>query len=337
MDRTRAAVRVKTDSLGNVPPVLVSADSVHAQATPSREGSIFSTITPRAFAPHLDEPLPQRPAASAGKNGVCDLTFTVSRGTTRLSRSFVTHPFHLTSPWYLDSNLPNMAVVYLQTPAGGLIQGDRARMQFTLGPQSQVHLTTQAAEKIHSMTANCAVQQLSFTLGAGAYAEYCPEPIILFSGARFAQGIEVVLEPEASFFLSEIFLSRPAADGATFDALSTRFQVREKAGGLLAHDQSFIQSQRQDLSGPGVLASCHAWGQAFLVGPTIPPSWIREIHEAISISSNIFCGATLLPKARGVCVKVVGANMPVIRQTLQSAWHYLRMRLLGVPAPVLPK
>ncbi|MGE0683393.1 MAG: urease accessory protein UreD [Candidatus Binatia bacterium] len=35
------------------------------------------------------------------------------------------------------------------------------------------------------------MQQLSFSLSAGAYVEYCPEPVILFPGARFAQGIHV--------------------------------------------------------------------------------------------------------------------------------------------------
>jgi urease accessory protein len=95
----------------------------------------------------LDEPLVQRPAASPGKKGVCDLTFAIVQKKTALSASFVTHPFHLTAPWRLDPNLPGMAVVYLQTPAGGLIQGDRTQMRFLF-----VHISSpfdhQAAEKI---------------------------------------------------------------------------------------------------------------------------------------------------------------------------------------------
>ncbi|MGE0683394.1 MAG: urease accessory protein UreD [Candidatus Binatia bacterium] len=59
--------------------------------------------------------------------------------------------------------LYSRSLVGLSQPAGGLIQGDRARMQFTFAPRSQVHLTTQAAEKIHAMTANlCGATALVF-------------------------------------------------------------------------------------------------------------------------------------------------------------------------------
>jgi urease accessory protein len=230
-----------------------------------------------------------------------------------------------------------MAVVYLQTPAGGLIQGDRARMRFIFAPQSQVHLTTQAAEKIHSMTANCAVQQITFSLGAGAYVECWPEPIILFPRARFAQGVEAMLEPGASLFLSEMFLSPLAANGASFDALTTLFQVRDANTGLLVHDRSLVQTQGRRLTGPGVLGGHRAWGQAFLVGPSIPPAWSQQLQQMLCAEPHIICGVTLLPKARGICVKVVGSNAPAIRHALHLAWDYLRTQLLGVPAPSFPK
>lgn len=292
---------------------------------------------PRAFAPYLNEPLSQRPAGSSGKNGRCDLSFSFVHEKTRLTHSFVTHPFHLTTPWHLDPALPGMAVVYLQTPAGGLIQGDRTRMQFTFAPRSQTHLTTQAAEKIHAMTANCAVQHLSFSLGSGAYVEYCPEPVILFPGARFAQNAVVTLAPGASFFLSEIFLSRRAADGTSFEALATLLRVQDVNAGLLMHDRGFIQTQTHDLTGPGVLDKYQAWGQALLVGPSVPSSWSQEIHQLLSTEHNLLCGTTLLPKARGVYVKVVGSQVPAIRRILHRVWDYVRIHLLGVSAPSFPK
>ncbi len=293
--------------------------------------------TPRAFTAYVDEPLIQRPAASPGKNGVCDLAFANVRGKTALSASFVTHPFHLTAPWRLDPNLPGMAVVYLQTPAGGLIQGDRTRMQFTCGPHTQVHLTTQAAEKIHTMTANCAIQQTSFTLHAGAYAEYCPEPVILFPGARFAQTIDVTLEEKAGFFLSEIFLSRRTNNGAFFEALVSTLNVRDANAGVLVYDRSCIFPQQHDLAGPGILGGYHTWGQALLVGPTIPPAWAQELHTLLATEQDAICGVTLLDKSRGVYVKAVGSEARAVRRVLQNAWNYLRTQFLQTPAPVFPK
>lgn len=295
------------------------------------------TWLPRSFSSYVQEPLQQRPAGSVGKRGGCELVFAPRRGKTRLYSSFVTHPFHLTAPWHLDPGVPSMAVVYLQTPAGGLIQGDRARMQFTFAPQSCAHLTTQAAEKIHSMTANCAVQQLSFSLGAGAYVEYCPEPTILFPGARFAQNIEVTLEPEARLFLSEMFLSHRAATDRSFDAVATQVQVRQTNADLLVRERSLVQPPSSRLDGPGVLGGHQIWGQALLVGPAIPATWSQQLHELLCTEPNLIGGATLLPYARGIGVKVVGSDAPAIRRALHLTWNYLRTRLLGVPAPSFPK
>lgn len=289
---------------------------------------------PREFASYLSEPVAQRPAGSVGKRGVCALSFAVEQGKTFLQHSFVTHPFHLTRLWYLDPALPGLAVGYIQAPAGGLIQGDRAYMSFTLSPNAQVHLTNQAAEKIHTMTTNCALQQISFVLGAGAYAEYYPEPVILFSGSRFGQELHVELGEGASFFLAEIFLSRRSAEGVPFDALATSLKVRDAYGTLLLRDRSLALPARRDLAGSGVLGSHHVWGQALLIGPPVSSTWAREVHILISAESGVICGATVLPRERGIGIKAVGTEVRAVRRVLHTAWHYLRTRHVGVPAPL---
>ncbi|MBI3246598.1 MAG: urease accessory protein UreD [Deltaproteobacteria bacterium] len=319
MDRTRAALRL-----------------IEAESTAPSGGQLSWTL-PRALAACRDEPLIQRPAGSAGKDGVCELTFAQSTNGTHLRRSFVTHPFHLTAPWHLDPTLPGMAVVYLQTPAGGLIQGDRARLRIDCGPHTQVHLTTQAAEKIHTMTANCAVQQAEFTLDTAAYAEYCPEPIILFPGARFAQSLEVTLGRGACMFLAEIYLSRRSSAGATFDAFSVSVRVRDDEAGLLLHERNFVLPGQHSLDGPGVLGGYPVWGQAFLVGPEVPSVWVRDLHDLLASVAGVVGGATLLPRGRGVGVKVAGAEVRGVRQALFLVWNYLRWQRLGVPAATFPK
>ncbi len=319
MDRTRAAFR------------LTEAES--ALSTMEQ----LSWDLPRALAVCHEELLLQRPAGSAGKNGVCELTFAQSAGRTRVQRSFVTHPFHFTAPWHLDPALPGLAAAYLQTPAGGLIQGDRTRLRIDCGAHTQVHLTTQAAEKIHTMTANCAVQHVQFTLQSGAYMEYCPEPIILFPGARFAQSLEVRLGQEACLFLSEVYLSRRAGDGTTFNVFSSRLRVRDDEDRLLLHERSFALPHHHRLDGPGVLGDSPVWGQAFLVGPEVPAGCVRDLHEILASVAGVVGGATLLPRGRGVGVKVVGTEVRGVRQAVFLVWDFLRRQQLNTPAVVFPK
>ncbi len=304
--------------------------------------SLDATFWPQSFQPYLSDALNQRPAGSAGKSGACKLTFAVAgSGRTQLQQSFVSHPFHLTRPWYLDPALPGMAVVYVQTPAGGLIQGDRATLQFDLGDTAQVHITNQAAEKIHSMTANCALQSVSFVLGAGAYAEYRPEPVILFPHARFGQQLNIQLGLQASFFFSELFLIRGDVVQEPFEALSTSLKVTDATGDLLMREHSLALPFQQRLTGPGVLGRYHVWGQAVLVGRSVSESWAKEIQgeiqEEVFPDTVLVAGTTVLPGEYGVCVKVVGTQVPAVRRVLRRAWHGLRLRHLGVPAPDLPK
>ena len=314
--------------------------SEHDASRPVR--SLDAAFWPQSFQPYLSDALDQRPAGSVGKSGACTLAFTATgSGRTQLQQSFVSHPFHLTRPWYLDPALPGMAVVYVQTPAGGLIQGDRATLQFNLGDTAQVHITNQAAEKIHSMTANCALQSVSFVLGAGAYAEYCPEPVILFPQARFGQQLRVQLGRQASFFFSELFLIRGDVTQEPFEALSTSLTVTDAAGDLLMREHSVALPLQQRLTGPGVLDRYHVWGQAVLVGRPVTQSWAQEIQGEVQEESFpdtvLVAGTTILPGESGVCVKVVGTQIPAVRRVLRRAWHGLRLRHLGVPAPDLPK
>jgi len=331
VDRAGTAVRLVSSSQEQQARVGVS------QWHSTTETPETSLRLPRAFTTYLHEPLAQRPAGSAGKRGECMLTFAAEQGKTRLRHSFVTHPFHLTRPWYLDPALPGMTVVYVQTPAGGLIQGDRTSLRFVLGPEAQVHLTNQAAEKIHTMTANCALQQISFVLGPGAYAEYVPEPIILFPGARFGQQLQVELGEEARFFFAELFVSHRPAGSASFDALATSLSVRNSHETLLLHDRSLVFPAQQDLAGPGILGPHHVWGQALLIGPVVPPIWAQEIHALLSGEPAVACGTTVLPGGYGIGVKVVGSEVRAVRRVLHTAWQALRTRSLGVSACVFPK
>ena len=126
MDTARAAVRL--------------AEPNPADAPVSREAA--SDAWPSVFRAYVAEPLAQRPAGSTGKRGVCRLAFAVRSDTTRLGHAFVSHPFHCTRPWYLDPAVPGMAVVYVQTPAGGLIQGDRPSCSLVWTPAPRFILPT---------------------------------------------------------------------------------------------------------------------------------------------------------------------------------------------------
>ncbi|MGE0826444.1 MAG: urease accessory protein UreD [Candidatus Binatia bacterium] len=289
------------------------------------------------WASWLAEPLPQRPAGSAGKRGICDLTFTVARGRTCLQHAFVSHPFHLTRPGYLDAGLPEMAVLYVQMPAGGLIQGDRTRLHIALARNSQVHLTTPATEKIHTMTANCAVQEVSIAVAQDAYAEYYPEPIILFPRARLAQIVQVELATGASFFFCEMFIAPTLRTGVPFAGLLNRLHVRANDGGLLFAECSLVLPATHRLQTAGILANAHCWGQAVFVTDQVSPSAACHLHDRLLPTAHVVSGISTLPGNRGLVVKALGCSTRAVRAVLYEAWDYIRTTYRGAPATRFPK
>ena len=144
--------------------------------------------------------------------------------------------------------------------------------------------------------------------------------------------MQIQLGTEASFFLADIFLAYPSADGLTFDALTTSLRVTDDNGRLLVRDHSLVLPAHYPTIGPGILAQHHVWGQAFLIGPHVPAVWAREVHDQFSSEPHTVCGTTLLPQNRGLCVKVVGSDVRAVRRVLHMARHQLRLSHLGVPA-----
>ena len=171
-----------------------------------------------------------------------------------------------------------------------------------------------------------------------------PSPLFSFP-ARFGQQLHVRLGRQATFFFSEIFLIRGDMTREPFEALSTSLSVTDAAGALLIREHGVALPLQQRLTGPGVLDRYHVWGQAVLVGLAVTDSWAREIQgelqeellEELLPDTALVAGTTVLPEECGICVKVAGTSVQAVRQVLRRAWHGLRRRHLGVPAPDLPK
>src|SRR4051812_36526661 len=70
----------------------------------------------------------QLSVGSAGKVGLLELTFDTVSGATRLVEHFQQAPLQIFRPLYLDPNRPDMAFVHVITTGGGLLQGDRYRL-----------------------------------------------------------------------------------------------------------------------------------------------------------------------------------------------------------------
>ncbi len=81
--------------------------------------------------PAWSEPLIRRHggaagSAGAGKTGSAELAFArAGDGRTYLASQYFEYPFHVTRPFYLDDDWPELATLYLQSASVGVFKGDR--------------------------------------------------------------------------------------------------------------------------------------------------------------------------------------------------------------------
>ena len=77
------------------------------------------------------------------------------------------------------------------SPSGGILQGDRYRIDITLSNNAFAHVTTQSATRIYKMERNFATQMVNVVVEEGSHFEYIPDQIIPFRNSRFYQAVEL--------------------------------------------------------------------------------------------------------------------------------------------------
>ncbi|MEM2759265.1 MAG: urease accessory protein UreD, partial [Nitrososphaerales archaeon] len=145
---------------------------------------------PEEFSAYEKE-VKQLTVGNTGKTG--SLVIVLERDTqtdkTVASDLFSTIPLLVQRTLYIEESFPEMAYVYIMSPSGGILQGDRLKIDIKLKNNAQAHITTQAANKIYSMNANYATQIIDLSVDDNCYVEFIPDALIPYRSSRFYQRV----------------------------------------------------------------------------------------------------------------------------------------------------
>ena len=108
---------------------------------------------------------------------------------------------------YFDEEMPEMPCVYILSSGGPNVDGDRYEQHFVVRRDAFAHVSTGAATKLAEMRRNYSGLVQRFDLEAGAYLEYLPEPIIPCRHTRYHVDTTIRIDPTATLFYAEIYLS----------------------------------------------------------------------------------------------------------------------------------
>lgn len=289
---------------------------------------------------------PPRP----GQDGVAELVLERRAGRTRLTRSRTRPPLLVQQALYPDDAAPDMAYVFLANPTGGLLQNDRHRVAVSVGAGARAHVTTQSATKIYTMTEGAAEQRVHLEIASGGYLEYLPDPLIPYRDASLTQEVVITREPGAALLISDVITPGRVAMGESFRfrRLSNRLTINGHSGRPVYREAFDLVPSAGDLTGIGALgfaaedetgdASARTLGSALILCESEDARAILDkVRHWLPCCQGVPAGASLLPDAGGLGIKMIGRDCAAVQKALRQVWSIARRGLLGVGAPALRK
>jgi urease accessory protein len=266
---------------------------------------------------------------NTGRHGRAELHFARRGRRTILQHCYTTLPARVIRPFYAEDG--GRAHVFLLTPTGGMLGGDRLEMYIMLEPGAQVCLTTASATKVHPAADVAAEQSLRIELGPGSTLEYLPEPTILFRAARWRQRTVVHRAPGSRLLLAEGWSAGRIARQELFQFSHLEATVEVYTASHLdlfdrmRIDPAGYPHQRLGLWG----GRPHLLTMYLLQEHPPPQAWLRTLQTDLA-DRHARVGVSRL-EAAGIVVRMLADEAEAVTRVSQLLWRNIRQDLWGEP------
>jgi urease accessory protein len=255
-------------------------------------------------------------------------------GKTVLKDLFSMVPLFVQKALYLEESLPSMAYVYIMSPSGGILQGDRYRIDLTLSNKAQAHITTQGATRIYRMEGNYATQIINISVDENCYLEYIPDQIIPYRDCRFYQIVNAKIHDKGTLVYSEMLTPGRVASGESFqyDIVYMTTQAENQEGKLRFTDVYILEPKKVDLRVVGILGEYNVVGSLYvLTKNSDTKQLIQEINNILSKFPAVATGVTMLPHDSGVMVRMLGKTADDLKMQIYEIVNIARKAIIGAP------
>jgi urease accessory protein len=221
----------------------------------------------------------------------------------------------------------------------GMMAGDKYRLDWRLSPESNVFITNQSYTKVHPSSERPAYQQQTFHAAKNARLEYKPEPIMLYKGASFRAETEILLEPGAIVFWSDIVCSGRILRDEIFQF--ARYDSRLKVfyeDRLIYYNHQCVepmqkesspledQLQHMDFRHLGGWENFTHQGTFYVFSDQINREHLAPIHAVMLEYPQLLCGVSLTYQF-GLVLSILGNSVWELQQLLHKAWNILKSHL----------
>jgi urease accessory protein len=272
----------------------------------------------------------------AGKIGALVLKLEESPDTrkTVITDQFSRVPLFAQRALYMEESRPSIAYVFIMTPSGGILQGDRYRIDLSLSNNAQAHVTTQGATRLYRMERNYASQIVNIIVDDNCYLEYVPDQIIPYVDSRFYQTVNARVHDSGAFVYSEMLTPGRVASNEAFqyDILYMTTKATNQDGKLRFTDAYILEPKKVGLLKVGLLGDYAVVGNLYsLTKSGYNKQLIQEISNCLKNFASVEAGVTLLPNDSGTMTRILGKTADEVRAVIFEAVRIIRKTVIDAP------
>jgi urease accessory protein len=259
--------------------------------------------------------------------GACELILSGRTGTTRLAHLYQHDPYRILFPRVDPGELTTAVVT---NTAGGMVGGDRLRVDIRIEDGGRAIVVGQSAEKVYRSLGPAT--ELDVTLAVeGGWLEYLPQETILFEGSRLRRQTRLDVAGGGRALAGEILVFGRVARGETltYGLVRDAWTVR-RDGRLVWADALQMESDdiARCLGAPAGFSGARASAMAVYVGPDATER--LDEARALAAGKDVRSGATLCGPV--LVVRWMGADPLAVRRAFGDFWQGMRAAAAQLPA-----
>lgn len=276
---------------------------------------------------------------SVGRVGELRLEYTKHEQQTVITHSYVTTPWKLLPPIYLEDT--GAAYTLLVNPSGGLVGGDSLSLDVNLDRDAHVLISAPSANRVYRSEGKLSEQIINIRVGPDAILEWLPEHTIPFAGSRFRQTIHAVLAPGATMILWDAVASGRIAreERWAFTDLENEIRITTASGSSLL--ERYVLDPATDLGCVGLAEEWNYVASFYVVNDVMASEVWSGLESTVAAILETRPGEVLggvsTPPVPGLAIKLLTRTAPDLTAMLDALWAAVREALWNLPPVSLRK
>jgi urease accessory protein len=279
----------------------------------------------------------ERGVGKTGKIGILrlELRKDSTNGNTVIKELYSRVPLFAQRVMYLEETIPAMAYVYIVSPSGGILQGDRYLIDITSHNKTFAHVTTQGATRVYKMEKNYASQTINIKVEEESYFEYIPDQIIPFRNSRFYQEVHLNVHDNATMIYSEVIVPGRVASGEAFeyDICYIKTVGKNQLGRIRIIDTLKLEPSTESIKGKNNFGNMNVVGTVYII---TKENFVNDLHHEIAEKIRILeakgkltGGVSILPARQGILARILGYSSEDVKKIIFEVIRIARKQIIG--------